>query len=98
MGEIATTVGFSKAWLRRPMGWKSSPGPRLDLRRHGSGVRWGNARSPRPSAWREGITVPSGHRRPGYPSSGYVPAEPDSVSPGGKRVAGSVARIKAEFE
>ena len=27
--------------------------------------------------------APSAHRRPGYPLSGCVPAEPDSVSPGG---------------
>src|SRR5262245_40148862 len=28
----------------------------------------------------------SAHRRPGYPLSGCVPAEPDSVSPGGKTI------------
>ena len=31
--------------------------------------------------------APSAHRRPGYPLSGCVPAEPDSVSPGSIRLA-----------
>src|SRR6516165_2382460 len=35
----------------------------------------------------QGPDAPSAHRRPGYPSSGCVPAEPDSVSPGPLRVA-----------
>ena len=30
----------------------------------------------------QGPDAPSAHRRPGYPLSGCVPAEPDSVSPG----------------
>jgi hypothetical protein len=56
------------------------PSPQ-DFLRHISGVRWlamkmasDNNRCQRPAA-------PSAHRRPGYPSSGCVPAEPDSVSP-----------------
>ena len=31
---------------------------------------------------RQGLDALSAHRRPGYPSPGCVPAEPDSVSPG----------------
>jgi hypothetical protein len=74
------TVGFSKACTRvsdgadshrRDRGWISKawlgrPMPRLSL---------GHQRGSREP-------VPSAHRRPGYPLSGCVPAEPDSVSPG----------------
>src|SRR5277367_4789687 len=35
----------------------------------------------------QGPDAPSAHRRPGYPLSGCVPAEPDSVSPGSLRLA-----------
>src|SRR5271165_3086088 len=35
----------------------------------------------------QGPDAPSAHRRPGYPLSGCVPAEPDSVSPGSIRLA-----------
>ena len=35
----------------------------------------------------QGSDAPSAHRRPGYPLSGCVPAEPDSVSPGSVRLA-----------
>src|SRR5208337_1806639 len=35
----------------------------------------------------QGPDAPSAHRRPGYPLSGCVPAEPDSVSPGRVRLA-----------
>ena len=35
----------------------------------------------------QGPDAPSAHRRPGYPLSGCVPAEPDSVSPGSVRLA-----------
>jgi hypothetical protein len=36
---------------------------------------------------RQGPTAPLAHRRPGYPLSGCVPAEPDSVSPGDVSIA-----------
>ena len=36
---------------------------------------------------RQGPTAPLAHRRPGYPLSGCVPAEPDSVSPGDFSIA-----------
>ena len=36
---------------------------------------------------RRGPTAPLAHRRPGYPLSGCVPAEPDSVSPGDLSIA-----------
>ena len=35
----------------------------------------------------QGLDAPLAHRRPGYPLSGCVPAEPDSVSPGNIRLA-----------
>ena len=35
----------------------------------------------------QGPDAPSAHRQPGYPLSGCVPAEPDSVSPGSVRLA-----------
>ena len=38
--------------------------------------------------------APSAHRPPGYPLSGCVPAEPDSVSPGNIRVASVAQRDK----
>ena len=34
----------------------------------------------------QGPAAPLAHRRPGYPLSGCVPAEPDSVSPGQLRI------------
>src|SRR3954451_18020263 len=39
--------------------------------------------------------VPSAHHRPGYPLSGCVPAEPDSVSPGGPTVTSTPATNKS---
>ena len=38
--------------------------------------------------------APSAHRRPGYPLSGCVPAEPDSVSPGRAKVTRRQSRNK----
>jgi len=52
--------------------------------RHSSGVRW---KSKAPEARPRGPDAPSAHRRPGYPLSGCVPAEPDSVSPSSVRLA-----------
>ena len=43
----------------------------------------------------QGPDAPSAHRRPGYPLSGCVPAEPDSVSPGNARVISAATRGKA---
>ena len=43
---------------------------------------------------RQGPDALSAHRRPGYPLSGRVPAEPDSVSPGGIRLALTEQRSK----
>src|SRR5689334_11481834 len=40
--------------------------------------------------------APSAHRRPGYPLSGCVPAEPDSVSPGGGVVTTTRPRNKSK--
>ena len=42
----------------------------------------------------QGPDAPSAHRRPGYPLSGCVPAEPDSVSPGNIRVTSVAQRDK----
>ncbi len=38
--------------------------------------------------------VASAHRRPGYPSSGCVPAGPDSVSPGGRNLSPNGLRVE----
>src|SRR5713101_7882247 len=43
----------------------------------------------------QGPDAPSAHRRPGYPLSGCVPAEPDSVSPGLGRVVSAATPGKA---
>jgi hypothetical protein len=63
------------------------PLPRLcprpqDFRRHISGVRWPAMKRAPDNYHRQRSDAPSAHRRPGYPLSGCVPAEPDSVSPG----------------
>jgi hypothetical protein len=42
------------------------------------------------------VGTPLAHRRPGYPSSGCSPAEPDSVSPGFSTVADAVGANKAK--
>jgi hypothetical protein len=57
----------------------------VDFLRHDSGDRWRMARSS-PTSVERGSSEPSVHRRPGYPLSGCVPAEPDSVSPGEKTI------------
>ena len=58
----------------------------LDFLRHDSGVRWRQGKTP-DGFHHQGPDAPSAHRRPGYPLSGCVPAEPDSVSPGRGRLA-----------
>jgi hypothetical protein len=42
---------------------------------------------------RQGPTAPLAHRRPGYPLSGCVPAEPDFVSPGDFSIA-TIDRVR----
>lgn len=54
--------------------------------RHDSGVRRHQGKAP-DGFHHQGPDAPSAHRRPGYPLSGCVPAEPDSVSPGRVRLA-----------
>ena len=49
--------------------------------RHDSGVQWCEKTAP-DDLGHQGPDAPLAHRRPEYPSSGCVPAEPDSVSPG----------------
>jgi len=52
-----------------------------DFRRHISGVRWLAMKTAPDNYHRQRPDALSAHRRPGYPLSGCVPAEPDSVSP-----------------
>ena len=58
-----------------------------DFRRHISGVRWPAMKTAPDNYHRQRPDASSAHRRPGYPSSGCVPAEPDSVSPGNHTLA-----------
>jgi len=52
---------------------------------------------PRPQVMGGGsLETPLAHHRPGYPSSGCSPAEPDSVSPGLPTVADAVGANKAK--
>ena len=50
--------------------------------RHDSGVQWCEKKMAPDDLGHQGPDAPLAHRRPEYPSSGCVPAEPDSVSPG----------------
>src|SRR6266478_4738345 len=45
----------------------------------------------------QGPDAPSAHRRPSYPLSGCVPAEPDSVSPGAESVTGNSSARQARL-
>jgi hypothetical protein len=62
-----------------------------------SGVQWVDKQQTpdhqrgRGSFW----DAPLAHRRPGYPSSGCSPAEPDSVSPGAATVTEAIGAGKA---
>src|SRR5262249_47421435 len=79
------------------------------FRRHGSGDRRERNRAPDHQRGQGPAgDVPSVHRRPGYPLTGCAPAEPASVSPGGKKVtrreagpqgqpAGPKPRVAAEW-
>jgi len=58
-----------------------------DFRRNVSGVRWSAIKTAPDNHHRQRPDASSAHRRPGYPLSGCVPAEPDSVSPGNHNVA-----------
>ena len=58
-----------------------------DFRRNISGVRWPAIKTAPDNYHRQRPDALSAHRRPGYPLSGCVPAEPDSVSPGNHTVA-----------
>jgi len=50
--------------------------------RHDSGVQWREKKTAPNDLGHQGPDAPLAHRRPEYPSSGCVPAEPESVSPG----------------
>jgi hypothetical protein len=58
-----------------------------DFRRNISGVRWPAMKTASDNYHCQRPDASSAHRRPGYPLSGCVPAEPDSVSPGYHTVA-----------
>ena len=45
----------------------------------------------------QGPQAPSAHHRPGYPLLGCVPAEPNSVSPGGDTVIGTQSGNKSKL-
>lgn len=66
-----------------------------DFRRHISGVRWPTMKTASDNNCRQRPDAPSAHRRPGYPSSGCVPAEPDSVSPGNHTLASMSTALPA---
>ena len=70
------------------------PRSRMDFFRHGSGVPWLLPRAAPSHFLSPGPSVPWAHRRPGYPWSGCVPAEPDSVFPGQKRLPEEGHRFK----
>jgi hypothetical protein len=57
------------------------PSPQ-DFQRHISDVRLSETKMASANNCRQRPDALSAHRRPGYPLSGCVPAEPDSVSPG----------------
>ena len=57
------------------------PSPQ-DFQRHISGVRLIKTKMASDNNCWQRPDALSAHRRPGYPLSGCVPAEPDSVSPG----------------
>jgi hypothetical protein len=68
---------------------------RVDFLRHSSGVRR-RKNAPAQQCGREAsCEAPSAHRRPGYPLLGCVPAEPNSVSPGGERITLTLMRNKS---
>ena len=58
-----------------------------DFRRHISGVRWPAMKMAPDNYHRQRPDASSAHRRPSYPLSGCVPAEPDSVSLGNHTLA-----------
>jgi hypothetical protein len=58
----------------------------VDYRRHDSGVRRHQGKA-LDGFHQQGHNAPWAHCRPGYPLSGCVPAEPDSVSLGSVRLA-----------
>jgi hypothetical protein len=70
---------------KRPMpGLRPRP---QNFRRHISGVRWPAMKMAPDNYHRQRPDASSAHRRPSYPLSGCVPAEPDSVSPGNHTLA-----------
>ena len=66
----------------------------MDFFRHGSGVPRPRKSAAPGKVLRQGPAVPWAHRRPGYPLSGCVPAEPNSVSPGQKKLPEESHRFK----
>jgi hypothetical protein len=58
-----------------------------DFRRYISGVRLPAMKTAPDNDHRQRPDASSAHRRPSYPLSGCVPAEPDSVSPGNHTLA-----------
>jgi hypothetical protein len=65
---------------RRCRAWGSAPNPGIF---GGTAPMSNGTEKTAPGALRhQGPDTPLAHRRPGYPLSGCVPAEPDSVSPG----------------
>jgi hypothetical protein len=70
------------------------PRSKMDFFRHGSGVPWLLQRAAPSLFLSQGPFVSWAHRRPGYPLSGCVPAEPNSVSPGQKKLPEESHRFK----
>ena len=83
--------------LQRPM---SSGNATVDFLRHGSGVRGtldGRQQKSPNGVGRRGCRASSTRPRSGYPSSGCVPAEPDSVSPDNSSVVHPVPLSKEQL-
>jgi hypothetical protein len=99
LGSSPTRVGRKMRLITsKPLGFRGSgfplnTGTWVDFLRHDSGVRWRQGTAP-DGFHQQGPDAPSAHRRPGYPLSGCVPAEPNSVSPGNVRLASTEQRGK----
>jgi len=92
--------------LTRAMGWQVSVEmwiggkPKMRLQGISSGVQWAKNKQTPDHKGGQGSSqdAPLAHRRPGYPSSGCSPAEPDSVSPDATTVTEAVGANKARSE
>ena len=83
VGYESTTLTALSEILKRDVATGSQErGWTAGFLRHDSGVQWCEKKTAPDDLGHQGPDAPLAHRRPEYPSSGCVPAEPDSVSPG----------------